>query len=320
MEELDKSPEAVSTLVEAALVLAHVAVKSASAAPRSVHAATLRTNLLAIRGFLASESAPAVTEIASSASYRQDLREVVRLLEAHLTDDARISTPSYPLAAAANTTGTLLDELVDVRNRHIPLTSEIKVPESPQLDQHQETNESIGMLPAIADKFGEDADRQGRRMLALYMGSSALLIAAITIGLLEFVYPAGNQKPSSASLLSRSLIPFIVAGFAIFLAYQASTLRRNSDEARRLQRQLQALPAYLAPLPLNAQMLLRGAMIQRLFPRLLEDNDPLREEDWFPDPGQLISAIDPKLIEVVAKMRQRFVDNEEIDDSGESEE
>jgi hypothetical protein len=41
------------------------------------------------------------------------------------------------------------------------------------------------------------------------------------------------------------------------------------------------------------QDLLRAAMTQRLFPRLIDD-DPLREDDWFPDTEMLVMSILPE--------------------------
>ena len=58
-----------------------------------------------------------------------------------------------------------------------------------------------------------------------------------------------------------------------------------------MHRQLELLPRYLADVASPVDQALRLALVQRLFPRLLGDDDPLRESEWNESPIQRL--LDP---------------------------
>jgi hypothetical protein len=150
------------------------------------------------------------------------------------------------------------------------------------------------ILKDIADEYGQDARRQSRTVTIMFGLAFAMLAGAAALVLYQFSEIKESEDFSAGRYLAQSWLPITLVAFASYLIYQTGLHRRSADEARRLQRQLRSFDAYISPLPKRAQDLMRGTMVQRLFPRLIEDNDPLREVEQFPQSVELLATIDPE--------------------------
>lgn len=158
-------------------------------------------------------------------------------------------------------------------------------------------------LAIAAQACERDASRANRLVITL-MGLALVLLGAVAL-------PAFDVGVSlSKSAWQAWAVVFVALAIALLLLYEASRIRRSADELRRVARQLRAVPAYLAPLPPAAKNLLRAAMVQRLFPRLLDDSDPLRESLWVPSTDSLLATIDPSALTLLADM-ENLVDAQE---------
>ena len=154
-------------------------------------------------------------------------------------------------------------------------------------------------LLSTASSFRHDARRAARIMMGLYLVVLALIaLATVMLWLLVFVE---DPRPAAPDFVAQSLPSFALMAIATLLAQQANRQRRNAEELKRVELQMRALPVYLTPLPEPARHLLRSVMLQRLFPRLLEDDDPLRESDWFPSEDYLVITLNeehaPEILE-----------------------
>jgi hypothetical protein len=98
--------------------------------------------------------------------------------------------------------------------------------------------------------------------------------------------PGGRYWP--ARLTGSLILCGLLLLAATLLWVQAERYRRSAAESRRLQRQFAALDLYLEPMPEPIRAVMRAALAPRLFSRLLEDNDPMREPIW-PSPENLYS-------------------------------
>lgn len=140
----------------------------------------------------------------------------------------------------------------------------------------------------LVDDHGSDS-RQAQRITYFLYGATALvligLIIAGVVGLTTLISAQGNWPPNfTGSLILSGLLMLA----AILLWVQAERHRRSAAESRRLQRQFAALDLYLEPMPEPIRAVMRAALAPRLFSRLLEDNDPMREPIW-PSPEKLYS-------------------------------
>ncbi len=103
-------------------------------------------------------------------------------------------------------------------------------------------------------------------------------------------------KASPKAGLALPLTAFGVLALLAFAAgQQARECRRALFETRRVQRQLLTLDKYLSPLPELGRDLLRSVMVQRLFPRLIDDDNPMREDELFPPTDDLLLALSPQM-------------------------
>jgi len=128
----------------------------------------------------------------------------------------------------------------------------------------------------------------------LYVGGLVLLTGASCLayyGIGKATIANGTLK--AAKFLAFASISFVGLAFAAAAVYQAHRHHLAAMEVRRVLRQLPAFELYIASLPSRTQHLLRAAMLQRLFPRILEDTDPLREPLW-PTTKELLSSVDLK--------------------------
>ena len=92
------------------------------------------------------------------------------------------------------------------------------------------------------------------------------------------------------SVLGPLVVTVVLGLLALLELRMARAARRSAREFVRLQRGLASLDAYLAPLPLPAQYLLRATLTQSFFQPLPEENDPLRYTQW-PDTDALAQSV-----------------------------
>lgn len=145
-------------------------------------------------------------------------------------------------------------------------------------------------LVALADDYGRDANRE-RSAASTRRGFACVLLVVA----LASVFWATRLAQDTANGAWIPVVgPLLLAGAsglgALVLMRAAATHDRAAREYTRLQRGIAGIEAYLAPLPPQARHLLRATMTQVLFPRLLEDDDPLREPQW-PDQRTLLYAV-----------------------------
>jgi hypothetical protein len=230
----------------------------------------LQATVISIRKLLNDHPAAAVPSVISSLS----------LLREHLLVSVRESSGSSESLIRASEAATQV--LHQVGRRVDSSTSR----PNDGINKPPNTSQADVALIEIAKKYGADARRGAFHVLFLYMTATIFMIASF-IGAWHITESPAPQLAGRFWAVAGALL------VAIVLAYHANTRRRQVDEAQRLERQLTLLPSYLAPLPDAARSLMRAAMIQRVFPRLLEDDDPLRESEWFPGTDHLLLAIDP---------------------------
>lgn len=145
-------------------------------------------------------------------------------------------------------------------------------------------------LRGLAEAYRTDAERRSRVVLVLGLIALAAVGVASAMAWYLATRWGDDDQLTPGGFVVRCVPALAFYAVAALLAHQATRMRRGVDELRRLERQLQGITAYLDPLPDDTQDLMRAAMTQRLFPRLIED-DPLREEDWFPNSEELIASI-----------------------------
>lgn len=155
----------------------------------------------------------------------------------------------------------------------------------------EDLGEQRRALQEVAGAYGTEADHSGRTMAICY--SLALLVAlAVFLGAITWAMSAAGMAGTHLTAFTIIAIGALIV--SVYLIHEAGQHRKAAHESRRLQIQFQAFEAYVAPLPTYARSLLRGVMLPRLFPRLLEDDDPLREPVW-PDPKDFLRAVAPRV-------------------------
>ena len=153
-------------------------------------------------------------------------------------------------------------------------------------------------LARLVGAYSKDASDARRAAVSSLVGAVVSLVIAASLVVAATVLSThgsgGNGNHLDAGpFFARAIacLPFFVLASA--LLWLAARQRRGAHEALRLARQLTGLPAYLYPLPPSASHLMRMTMTQRLFPRLIEDTDPLRDAPW-PDTSELLRAAESK--------------------------
>lgn len=134
----------------------------------------------------------------------------------------------------------------------------------------------------VADSYGRDAAMGWRAVRRLYicLGLFLLMLAATLLhGLLSLPSSSSNWAPTIWAHLAIALVILIVS---LPVWFQAERYRRSAAESQRMQRQLRLVDSYLEPLDDRARTIMRAALVPRIFPRLLEDQDPMREPLWPP--------------------------------------
>lgn len=178
------------------------------------------------------------------------------------------------------------------------------VDRTPELTRNEEG------LRVIATAYRREARRKAPLMIVLL--TVAFIAVAVATAMGWYLLVQHQREPASkASIFLVEWTPAAgLLAVTLFLVQHAARVGRQADELRRLARQLESLTTYLRPLPMDTRSLILSAMTQRLFPRLLDD-DPLREEDWFPADDTLLASINPDLARLALAQED---DDEDHDD------
>lgn len=145
-------------------------------------------------------------------------------------------------------------------------------------------------LEQLASSYGVEAGVERLRERVAMVVAAASLTVGLVLAWRAVGWSSTNGKLVAGPYLGYMAVCstlVVASAVAFFIARRHARARR---EALRLQRQISGLSAYLSPLPPEEQALLRGTMLQRLFPRLLDDTDPLREQE-LPGTDSLLAAI-----------------------------
>jgi hypothetical protein len=145
----------------------------------------------------------------------------------------------------------------------------------------------------LADAYSKDASDARRAALRSVLGAAASLMLTAAVVVAAAVLSIKGKDGTGLNVgpfLARASACLPLLAFALALLWLAARQRRSAREALRLARQLPALPAYLSSLPPLASHLMRMTMTQRMFPRLIEDTDPLRDPPW-PEATELLEAV-----------------------------
>jgi hypothetical protein len=137
--------------------------------------------------------------------------------------------------------------------------------------------------------YGNDASREQRLMVASDLAAVGSVGLALLVAWVAAHHSPGTGDPAAVYTAYASAF-VLLSALAGFFAAQARRHRIAAQEFRRIARQIESVDAYLAPLPVPTRNLLRATMLQRLFPRLLDDDDPMREPRW-PNADHLLHTI-----------------------------
>lgn len=256
-------------------------------------------------------------------------RHLLTVLAASLNDIVRrgdTPAPTREFALQVTTVHESLREMLrrsaeewpimapDVRVRLVSALSALEIVESRsqfEIDSEQNSRSQArtGLSVQTLQPYRSDI-KTYRRLMSLYLAASAVLS-----GVLMYIsYRVLFLDPVSSSQIPVAVC-FILGVLALVLAagHQAHLCRKSAAESARIYRQLHSVDEYLDPLPEQLQYLLRGTLVQRLFPRLIDDDNPLREEEAFPGTDSLMAAAAPELQELLELKRSQRKDREGTD-------
>lgn len=136
----------------------------------------------------------------------------------------------------------------------------------------------IGQLNRVADEYGSDAKRHDRTaqfqyFVALLFAVLAILVAGTVLTLNQAQLQQNQELVSRfavAGLLLAASLPFFLVG---------ARYRKSASESRRLELQFRAFEPYIKGFVGEADVM-RAALAPRLFSRIMEDDDPIREPSW----------------------------------------
>ncbi len=144
----------------------------------------------------------------------------------------------------------------------------------------------------VAGAYKEDAFRARRAADWLYVAMFLLIATAVVTAVASFYFGDTTRSMDIAGVGQRLLVPLLSLLGAVPFWIQAERHRRSASEFRRLELQFRAFEPYLEPFSGNAQAVMRAALAPRLFSRVLEDLDPMREPIW-PDSAAITTANSP---------------------------
>lgn len=212
--------------------------------------------------------------------YAQTLRRVLVLPDAE-----RPRSGDLELAAS------LSDRIMEVVGY---LSAAKAVPAEPQQNataaDTSDVSENGGALSTRAEVYEEDAKRERRIVLALYSLALVLLVAAVVASFDGIDAASGRTAFAFDEFTAYGLVAFVLVCASGLAVRNAERHNRAAQEALRLQRQLSGLDDYLSPMTAGASALVRGALVQRLFPSVPGEDEPWREPNW-PSTSDLIEMI-----------------------------
>jgi hypothetical protein len=173
------------------------------------------------------------------------------------------------------------------------------------------------MLWQLAAGYERDARRN--QMVAYFLNGIALLllIAAVVIALLGIHAASDKSRFSFTEFGAYGLVSLAILVGAAFVARSASRSATAAQEAVRLQRQFEGLDGYLLPMSGALRELIRGSLVQRLFPGNIDNDEPWREPRW-PDSESLLDAISAdRRVSPKGSSRSRAEPTPKAADSGE---
>jgi hypothetical protein len=150
--------------------------------------------------------------------------------------------------------------------------------------------ESRKVLTGLADDYGADARSERNTTYLLYLLAVLLAIAGIGLALSGIASAEEDGSLDLSIFAAYGSVGLALIAAAAVALREASRHLVAAHEATRLQRQLAALDAYLLPMPPAMRDLVRGALVQRVFPGLVEHEEPWLTPVW-PDSADLIRAI-----------------------------
>lgn len=209
-----------------------------------------------------------------------DAARIIALAANRDTDDQAESV--------ADEIGLLLDRIQQLLPSAYASPKKMKMPG--QVPIHPDHDESRRVLDQIAADYGVDANRDDRDARKSYRVALLAAVAAIAILVTGAIVAGRDRSFNGAEFMGYGAAALFSAAIAWVMSRIAGRLRVESREAVRLRRQLAAVDAYLGRLPAMERDLLKGAMLGRLFPRLLDDDDPLRETP-LPTTRELLDSI-----------------------------
>ncbi len=143
----------------------------------------------------------------------------------------------------------------------------------------------------VVDRYDKEAKRYAKYgRLASVVGALFELAACIVGILLLLTYQSAASRSGSSNGSVELGVAVLLAAIGFLFLHIAAQFHRSMAESRRLATQLLSVDPYLAPLPRATQILVRAALAQRLFCRIIEDDDPLREPR-LPDGEQILSSM-----------------------------
>ena len=159
------------------------------------------------------------------------------------------------------------------------------------------TREPRDKLADVAAVYRADAQQERKATQTFFTIAAvpgALAVLSIIAGILLVTFRTlDNLQVRSSSIwtvfsvyLVTSLVLLFVAGLLIG---QGERHRRGAQEATRLARQFDAVESYLEPMEPQVRDLVRVSLTPRLFPRILWDDDPIREPIW-PSAQDIVKA------------------------------
>lgn len=147
-----------------------------------------------------------------------------------------------------------------------------------------------GHLDELAQDYGADAARERKSASRTRALAALALLGAVAASYWAVRVAHGARREAWLEVLGPLFVCGAAAVAGLLLLHSAASRDRAAREYTRLQRGLTGVDAYLSPLPAPVRHLLRATMTQTLFPRLLDDDDPLRQPGW-PEADALLQSI-----------------------------
>jgi hypothetical protein len=151
-------------------------------------------------------------------------------------------------------------------------------------------DDSKDALDDLVHQYRADASRERGIMRWLYAAAMVSLAIGVVIALRGVSAAESQSAFRFSEFVAYGLIALVAVAFSAASFHRAAKHGVAAQEATRLERQFHGLDAYLSPMPPALRDLVRGTLVQRLFPGVLEGEEPWREPSW-PDTDALLEAI-----------------------------